>query len=145
MLKATLNLGSAEELKNQCNLGRGGKAQQYIDTFVVKQSYSYTPGNHINDAGNIGTNFGSGKVVWDSPDANYLYEGKLMVDRFTYKGAFFSKNYGYWSRPNTEKILDPNGRNLEFHKRPGADHWFDKMIADKMPDLLEGIGEIILK
>lgn len=145
MLKATLNLPSAEKLKNRCKLGHGGEVQQYIDTFVVKKSYPYTPGKHINDAGNIGTNFGSGTVVWDSPDANYLYEAKLMVDPFTLKGAFFSKDYGYWSRPNTEKIMDPADRNLEFHKNSGADHWFDKMINDKMDDLLKGIGEIISK
>ena len=67
-----------------------------------------------------------------------------MVDSITLKGAFFNPNYGFWSRPHTQKIMDPNGRNLEYHNggKRGS-KWFDRMIESEMNDLLEGISNII--
>ncbi len=100
------------------------------------------PGRHIHTP--QANEIGSGQVIWDTPDANYLYEGKLMVDPITLKGAFFSPNYGFWSRPNTQKIMDPNGRNLEYHGggNRGA-KWFDRMIDAEMKDLLDGVKNIV--
>ena len=132
------------EIIKKCGLDKGGKVQKHIDQFVLYHSDDYTPGKHINDSGRVGTKIGSGKVIWDSPDAHYLYEGKLMVDPITHKGAFFNPNYGFWSRPNTPKIYDPNGRKLEYHKGgKSGDHWFDRMIDNEMDDLLEEISKIV--
>ena len=143
-IKAKLELPSYEELSKITGLNKGGKVQQYIDQFVLYHSDNYTPGKHINDSGRIGTQIGSGEVIWDSPDANYLYEGKLMVDPITLKGAFFSPSYGFWSRPNTAKIMSPSGKNLVFHGGGNrGDHWFDRMIENEMDDLLEGIEKIV--
>lgn len=143
-LKAKLNLPSSKELQKALFLDESGKVQMYIDNFVLKKSESYTPGKHINDSGIIGTNIGSGKVIWDSPDANYLYEGKLMVDPITLKGSFFNPNFGHWSRPDTQKILDPSNRDLIFHSggKRGS-HWFDRMIEDEMENLLDGIEKVM--
>ena len=143
-IKAHLNLPTPSELQKLTGLDKGGKAQKFIDNFVLYHSEPYIPGKHIHEAGVIATNIGNGQVIWDSPDANYLYEGKLMVDPFTLKGAFFSDNYGFWSRPNTEKILDPNNRDLEYHggglKGP---KWFDRMIENEMDDLISGVQNIV--
>ena len=67
-----------------------------------------------------------------------------MVDPITLKGAFFAPNYGFWSRPNTKKIMDPKGRDLEFHGGGlrGA-KWFDRMIDVEMEQLLNNITKII--
>lgn len=125
-------------------LNENGKVQKYIDSFVLNHCKPYIPGKHIHDAGVIATKIGSGRVIWDSPDANYLYEGKLMVDPITLKGAFYSPDYGYWSRPNTPKIIDPAKRTLNYHSGglKGA-KWFDRMIDNEMNDLLNGIIKII--
>jgi len=124
-------------------LDEGGKCQQFVDSFVLYRCEPYLPGKHIHDSGVISTKIGSGKVIWNTPDANYLYEGNLMVDPITLKGAFFSPNYGYWSRPNTQKIIDPKGRKLEYHGggKRGA-KWFDRMIEPEMNDLLKGLQDI---
>lgn len=141
-IKATLNL--PKDLAKSVGLDEGGKVQKYIDSFVLYHSEPYVPGKHIHDLGVISTKLGSGQVVWDSPDANYLYEGKLMVDPITLKGAFFSPNYGFWSRPNTQKIMDPTGRELTYHGGGlRGSHWFDRMIENEMDDLLDGIVKII--
>lgn len=141
--KAHLNI-SSEELKKSVGLDYGGKVQKYIDEFVLYRSEPYLPGKHIHNSGVVNTKLGSGQVVWNTPDANYLYEGKLMVDPITLKGAFFAPNYGFWSRPNTKKIMDPKGRDLEFHGGGlrGA-KWFDRMIDVEMEQLLNNITKII--
>lgn len=143
-IKANLILPSSKELAAMTGLDKGGKVQQYIDSFVLYHSEPYLPGKHIHDAGVISTKIGSGEVIWNTDDANYLYEGKLMVDPITLKGAFFSPNYGFWSRPHTQKIMDPNGRDLEYHGGGlRGKKWFDRMIDAEMDELLKGINNIV--
>lgn len=144
IIKAHLDLPGVQDLMKDMGLNEQGKVQKFIDGFVLYQSEPYVPGKHIHNRGVIATKLGEGKVIWDSPDANYLYEGKLMVDPITLKGAFFNPNYGFWSRPGTEKIMDPSGRNLVYHGGGlRGDHWFDRMIEDKFDDLLDGVRNMI--
>ena len=141
-IKASLEL--PKDLVKSVGLDEGGKVQKYIDSFVLYHSEPYVPGKHIHDSGVAATKIGSGKVIWDTPDANYLYEGKLMVDPITLKGAFFAPDYGFWSRPNTQKIMDPTGRDLVYHGGGlRGSHWFDRMIENEMDDLLDGIVKLI--
>jgi len=141
-IKAHLNLNSKDLIKS-VGLDENGKVQKYIDSFILNETKPFLPGQrHLYQSGVIGTEIGSGLIIWNSPDANYLYEGKLMVDPVYLKGAFFSENYGFWSRPNVQKIMDPQGRDLK-NKKEGKDHWFDKAMQTKMDDLLNGISHII--
>lgn len=141
-IKASLEL--PKDLVKSVGLDEGGKVQKYIDSFVLYHSEPYVPGKHIHDSGVVATKIGSGKVIWDTPDANYLYEGNLMVDPITLKGAFFAPDYGFWSRPNTQKIMDPTGRDLVYHGGGlRGSHWFDRMIENEMDDLLDGIVKLI--
>lgn len=141
-IKASLNFPKSEIIKS-LGLNERGKAQKYIDQFVLYHCEPYLPGRHIHDNGVIATKIGSGKVIWNSPDANYLYEGKLMVDPITLKGAFFAPDYGYWSRPNTQKILDPKKRDLVYHGGGlRGPKWFDRMIEAEMDDLVKGVQNI---
>ena len=141
-IKAHLNLNYKDLMKG-ANLEEGGKVQKYIDSFILNETKPFLPGQrHLYQSGITGTKIGSGLIIWNSPDANYLYEGKLMVDPKYLKGAFFSPTYGFWSRPNVQKIMDPQGRDLK-NKKEGKDHWFDKAMTTKMDNLLYGISHII--
>lgn len=141
-IKAHLDLPKIKEMIKNCGLDEEGRVQEYIDSFVLYHSEPYLPGKHIHTP--QANKLGSGKVVWDTPDANYLYEGKLMVDPITLKGAFFSPNYGFWSRPGVQKIMDPKGRDLNYHGGGlrGA-KWFDRMINAEMDELIKGVENII--
>ena len=142
--KANLILPGTNELMKSVGLNEGGKVQKYIDIFVFDHSEPYLPGYHLYRDSKTSNKPGSGEVVWHTPDANYLYEGKLMVDPISLKGAFFNPNYGFWSRPNTQKIMDPNGRNLTYHGGGlRGEHWFDRMIDNEMKDLLTGSQKIV--
>lgn len=145
-IKANLILPSTNELMKSVGLNEGGKVQKFIDGFVFDHSEPYLPGYHLYRDSKNANKPGSGQVIWNTPDANYLYEGKLMVDPITLKGAFFNPNYGFWSRPNTPKIMDPKERNLIYHGgglRGG--HWFERMFNsdNEMNNLLKGIKNIV--
>lgn len=134
-IKAHLILPSAKELIKECGLDEGGKVQKYIDQFILFESKPYLPGNHIHYGGLANTKIGEGEIVWDTPDAQFLYEGKLMVDPETLSP---------FARKGVQKILDPQGRNLEYHGGGlrGKD-WFDRMIKDKEKELLMGCQNIV--
>lgn len=141
-IKANLILPSTKELQQMTGLNEGGKVQKFIDGFVLFHSEPYLPGKHLHTPN--ANQIGSGQVIWNTPDANNLYNGKLMVDPITLKGAFFSENYGFWSRPNTQKIMDPNGRDLEYHGGGLRNkEWFDRMINVEFDDLLQGVQNIV--
>lgn len=133
-IKANLILPSSKELAKITGLDKGGKVQQYIDSFVFYHSEPYLPGKHIHNQSVAANNFGSGKVIWNTPDANYLYEGKLMVDALTHSA---------WGRPNQPKIMDPQNRDLHYHGGGlREDHWFDRMISTEMNELVKGVKNI---
>ena len=143
-IKANLVLPSVPELQQMAGLNEGGRVQQYIDNFVLNHCEPYVAGKHIHEEGVIATEIGSGQVIWNTDDANYLYEGNLMVDPITLKGAFFSPNFGYWSRPDTPKIMDPKGRKLEYHGGGlRGSKWFDRMIEKEMDELVNGVQHIV--
>lgn len=156
-IKANLILPDADKLMQTMGLDEGGKVQKYIDEFVIDKCQPYLPNNgnnHLYQSSRNSTKIGNGQVIWNTPDANYLYEGKLMVDPITKVGAFpirngkisFNDKDGpiekFVSRKGYPKIMDPKQRNLS-NVRHEKDHWFDRMINDKMDDLLNGIPNII--
>jgi hypothetical protein len=60
----------------------------------------------------------------DSDYGHYQYEGIKYIDPVYKVGAFYSEDYGFWSRPGVEKI--PSNTPL-FYQRPEAEaHWDEK-------------------
>lgn len=63
----------------------------------------------------------------DSDYGHYQYEGEKYVDPKYGVAAFYSEDYGYWSRPGIEKV--PSGEPL-FYQSPEAEaHWDEKAYA----------------
>ena len=129
---------SIAELEKMTGLDKGGKVQKYIDENLFGWSKDYLPGIqkiHIYAQSVAANKPGNGQVIWNTPDANYLYEGKLMVDALTHSA---------WGRLNEQKIMDPEGRNLHYNGEPKrGSKWFDRMINDKMDELVKGVQNII--
>ncbi len=133
-IKARLDL-PIDDLIESLGLNERGRVQKYIDNFVLYHSEPYEPGKHIHQSGISATKIGEGQIIWNSPDANYLYEGKLMVDAVTFSA---------WARPHTQKIMDPKGRDLKYHGGGlRGKQWFDRMIQAEEKDLLNGISKTI--
>lgn len=67
-----------------------------------------------------------GEVYYYPPESDYghyLYEGIKYVDPITGKGAFYSPEYGFWSRPGVKKV--PSGESLIFRQPNATAHWGD--------------------
>lgn len=141
-ITASLDLNLDEILKKH-GLDEGGLVQKYIDSEVIRMMDPYTPDRNgvLKQSIRIHSKIGSGLLTQATPYAHYLYYGKLYVDPYTLKGAFYSKYWGFWSRPNVKKIPDPNGRELRYStdRSPLAGKmWFERMKADKKDQLLRG-------
>lgn len=134
-IKSHLTLPTIKEMMKDCGLDEGGNVQEYIDQFVLYHSEPYLPGKHIHNGGVINTKIGDGMVIWDTPDAQFLFEGKLMVDPETLSP---------FARKGVQKILDPEGRDLEYHGGGlrGKD-WVNRMLKDEEDELIKGCQNII--
>ena len=132
-----LDLQPVNDVLKQAGLENGGAVQKQIDESFLRECEPYLPfdSGMLRDSGITSTKIGSGQVIWDTPYAHYLYEGKLYVDPITGKGAFYNENYGFWSRPNTQKV--PSDRELEFHGGGlRGKKWAERMWADHSQDII---------
>lgn len=80
-----------------------------------------------------------GYIVYDTPYAHYMYFGKLYVDPITKKGAFFSEDYGFWSRKGVKKELSTRDLNYPSHNETGlrGSFWVERMWDAQGKDILK--------
>jgi len=79
-----------------------------------------------------------GQVFLYDPEveyAHYQYEGKVYVDPITGKGAFYSPEYGFWSRPGVKKV--PSDRPLQYGQPNAVAHWGEVAIQEDQQKWLD--------
>lgn len=74
---------------------------------------------------------------------HYQYEGTLYVDPITGKGAFYSPEYGFWSRPQVEKV--PSSRKLTYSQPQAVAHWGAVAIEEDSNEWLEVVRRELSK
>ncbi len=134
------------KMLQQVGLDEGGTAQRQLDESFLKYCDPYLPfdSGMLRDSGYTATEIGSGEIVWNDPKAHYLYEGILYVDPKTGKGAFYSNDYGFWSRPGVQKV--PSDRELEYHGGGlRGKRWAERMWADRSEDIIREVEAVISK
>lgn len=115
-------------------------AQRFFTEEVMRASDPYVP----MDTGvlkNIAKNCGD-EILYNTPYARYQWYGKLMVDPYTGKGAFFSEDYGFWSRPGVQKVLSDRDLNYQGAPRRGA-FWVNRAWADNKYSIIKSTREFI--
>lgn len=135
MLEFKLQLPELSNIVNEVGINENGKVQKYVDNFVLQKCDPYIPFNAgVLIASGIISSSG-GKVIWNSPKAQYLYEGKLMVSPTTGSS---------WAKKGEQKILASPEKDLTYRGAPirGA-KWFDRMIVDKKSELIDGCKKMI--
>lgn len=130
-----VEVDNINRILNRHGLGVRGRAQQYIDSEVLRQSAPYLPHQTgmLRDSGIHGTDIGSGEVIWNSPYAKFLYYGKVMIGM---------ESHSPWAKSGEKKVK--TNRNLAYHGAPkrGA-FWFERMKADHMSDILRGLARLL--
>lgn len=118
------------------------EAQMALDTQVWDDVKKYMPrdtGNFIGQTNALNqVMLGNGRVYLyppESPYGHYLYEGVLYVDPVYGKGAFYSPKYGFWSRPDVEKVA--SDRKLTYQNPEATAHWGETAIRNHKDDWIE--------
>lgn len=103
-----MGLKPISEIKANLGIEPNGKAEKFLTNTCYRHMDKYVP----RDTGNLRTivHMESNSITYESPYAHYQYIGKVYVDPITKKAAFYSEDYGYWSRPGVAK--EKTERNL---------------------------------
>lgn len=114
-IKVKLHVAPENVILAKRNLGKGGKAQVFVDSEVLRCCNKYIPmdSKTLARSGKDATKKGSGMVHWDTPYArkNY-YENRGKGNEGTAKGGL-------------------RGRL-----------WFERMKPDHLPGILKGVKRI---
>lgn len=130
-----IDFKSAMQIVKAHGLGPGGDVQKFFSNELLRCSDPYTPFKNGILAGTVLMASDYTFFEYTVPYARYLWEGKLMVDPITGKGAFFSPIYGFWSRPKTQKEL--TNMDLKFNGSPlRGSKWVERAWLDNKQTLL---------
>lgn len=101
-------------------------AQDALDSKVWYDVQKYMPldTGALRSETNVINQNERGRVFLYPPQSeygHYQYEGKLYVDPVYGKGAFYSPEYGFWSRPGVKKV--PTDRSLTYSQPNATSQW----------------------
>lgn len=136
-ISARLYLPSVEQMIKDCGLNKGGKVQKYIDQFILEQSEPYIPHDvgELVASGSRSTQIGSGLIIWDTPYAHYMHEGRLMISPTTGSS---------WAKKDEQKIYAEPSKTLVYHSGDSnrKDHWTDRFLIDKKDELIKNCEKL---
>lgn len=137
---------NAKNIIKKLGLEDKGATQQFFTDNVKRHSSKYVPMDTgtLSDSANI--QIEADAILYFGPQARYLWYGNLMVDPITLKGAFTDGNGKFWSRPDTQKIVDPSGRKLEYKTNVNSlagPRWVDRAWNSEQEDILNETSTFI--
>ena len=127
-------------IKARLGIQKGGPVHAFFTESCYKYMTSFVPGgvkSHLNQ--NI--DLQEDKIIYQGPDAHYLYIGKKYIDPKYKIGAFYSPDYGYWSRPGISKIN--SGQDLNYHTPGTGSQWDKRMWTSKGEEVIKEVQEYI--
>lgn len=135
-MKITYNLNTDKAFK-RLNLEPDGLAMQTLIQTCLRYVEPYTPlktGTLIRSV--IYTSDGyKGTIEWNTPYAQYLYYGKLMVSPTTGSA---------WAESGEKKVLTDIDLHYAGEPMRGA-FWFERMKNDRIDDILAEVKGVIDK
>ena len=131
-------LPDKNDIIKEYGLEGNGRVQRVVDSEFMR----YMKLNMPKENGGLISSVVSpvvGLVEVRSPYAHYQNEGILYVDPKYDKGAFYSEDYGFWSRPNVAKV--PSGRTLKnYYEASGGPgrgaHFVERTVTNNLDDIL---------
>lgn len=134
---------AAKVLENH-GLEKGGRVQAFFTNEVMRRSDPYVPfsSGPLKNTARITADMDG--IVYNQPYARVHWYGKLMVDPVTKKGAFFSPEYGFWSRPKVKK--EQSDRDMEYQGAPlRGPKWVERSWLDNKYDIIRSTEEFARK
>ena len=129
-----------EEALRKFHLEKGGLVQQVVDKAVIDWSIPYCPFETgvLANSPYTATEIGSGRVVYNTPYARYLYYGEVYGPNIPVYEDDSGVPTRFYSPPGQKK--HPTGRDLTYKQdiNPLAGpFWVRRMAADHQADILE--------
>ena len=134
MFGCKLELNELQTILAKRGLEARGRVQKYVDSTVLRYCDPYAPkdtGSMI-QSGVTATQIGSGRVVYSSPYARFLYYGKVMVSPSTGSP---------WARSGERKIVTSRDLHYNGGTKRGS-YWFERMKADRKGEILREAAQI---
>lgn len=136
------DLSSVEDDLKKLGLDEGGAAQAFLTSEIMRLSSDYIPFKEGILQASARISEDKKAIEYHSPYAQYHWFGKLMVDPVSKKGAFFNPNYGFWSRPNTQKELSERNMNYNGAPRRGS-RWVTRCVIDNGDRFIDSVERFI--
>ena len=136
----SISMKPISQIRTRLGIQEKGPAHAYFTETCFKYMTPFVPGgtaSHLNTNARVDID----NITYQSPDAHYLYIGKLYVDPKYKKGAFYSEDYGFWSRKGITKI--PTNKDLEYHTLGTGSFWDKKMVSSKMREVEKEVQEYV--
>lgn len=138
-----IEINDPKSILNTHGLMPGGFVQKFLMNEVIRMSDPFVP---FGESGilknNIVRNPDGTYYEHIAPYARYHWYGKLMVDPVYNKGAFYSPNYGFWSRPGVKKKL--TDKDLEYRGAPQrGPKWAERMWSQYGDQICNNIERMI--
>ena len=127
-------------IKARLGIQEKGPAHAFFTNTCYRYMSKFVPGGTkglLNQNVDIDTD----KIIYKSPYAHYQYIGKLYIDPKYKKGAFYSEDYGYWSRPGVSKISTPTP--LNYHTSGTGSFWDKKMWSSQGDKVVEEVQKFV--
>lgn len=136
----TVKMKPTSVIKARLGLNPGGEVQKYFNNECYRRMDKYVPFREGNLRRNVSQSVDGTEIIYHSPYAHYIYEGKLYV-MTNGKGAYYSPSYGFWSDKGVPKI--PTDTPLVYHTAGTGDHWVERMKSAEMDDLVKDVQKFI--
>ena len=110
-------------------------AQKFVDSECIRLMVPYTPmlNGSLMKSAVLGTEIGSGEIVYQNPYARYQYYGKLMVSSVT--GSAYATM-------GEKKVLTDVDLVHSTQRHPLAGpFWFERMKKEKLPQIIRGAAK----
>ena len=137
-----MNISPMKTALTSLGLEPDGSAQKFFTNELTRLSDSYVPMNNgvLKDSVLMEKD-GTG-IIYNTPYARYHWYGKLAVDPVTGKGAFFKEGYGFWSRPNTKKVI--TNTDMQYQGAPiRGPRWIERCFIDNKALLIKSTEDFI--
>lgn len=127
---ATLTMKEANQIIRDKGLDPGGDAQAFHTMNVLRRIKKFMPflSGALYKMTQIQTDIRKPEIVTDAPQAEFLFEGKVMIDP-KINAAGFMTSEGWRSRKGSIKVV--TSRNLEYTKvkNPAAGPHWDRALS----------------
>lgn len=105
-----MKLKPVSSIKADLGINPNGRVQAFFTDDCKRHMERYVP----YDVGNLRTIVTTTpkSITYESPYAHYMYVGKVYVMPQNQKSAFYSDDYGFWSKKGQAKI--PTDRDISY-------------------------------